>query len=275
MNNQRGIGLTEAVVYAGMIGLVSLAGYSILNSSQSFYQKTANYQNFTELQAMVIERVKDKRFWEASLANPSNEATFKCLKEHTSCYGKGGTFDLYDSGNEPVNLVASSKNPNGGLGSKGEICSEFNSVEGSDKCPYRLVLKWTPRCIDSDCTDPTVEISGNFEKKFKSAANAGINTTAYNFSIEIKEAMNDAKGACESVGGNYEQAQNTCIMPFASSVCGADQFIVGFSDGKPICKNISGFSCPAGQVLLGIDNSGAAVCGPGCSSGGTTTGSVM
>ncbi len=274
MNNNRGFSLTEIIIAVAVGAAISLVSYQILNEGYKVETKVNSSIGLLEIKQGVYEAFKNDTSFDRTLTNPANATAFNCINNLVDCAGAGGQINLYDVNNARVRgtaFVASAE----GFTYQGTACNSF-SATGNDSCPFQYRIFWSPRCpLAGACINPLLKLSAVLVFK-------PVDTTK-SFAIDVKQFeinynRTNKKAsyieACAKVGGTMISSTQ-CQLAHVNQSCPPKNWVVGFTaTGIPICAVVNGFRCPNGQVLLGVDTSGSAVCGPGCSSAGSSSGSI-
>lgn len=276
MWNNRGISIVETLIYMGLSVIVLYAAFSLTQVSRGISKSASTFVGLSEARRQIQEALKnDTAFTNSMNQNP---AVFACLRNETDCTGAGGQYTLYDAQTppSPVN-VATAVGSNDGLDKNGAPCTTFNAGSGDDTCPFRYIIRWQARCPGggAKCINPTVELTAQLDVKWRTPqVSEKLNPASYDISYLKANQTATQQSACEKMGGIF-QADKTCLMRYKGQQCPAGDFLVGFAnDGSLVCRRLQGIVCANGQVVLGIRPDGVAICGPGCASAATTSGSV-
>lgn len=270
--NNRGLSLVELLVYTGLSMVVLLGGFSLLKLSTGMQTTSSTFSSLQDARNLILEKYKNNASFQQTFNAPQNAAAFGCLKNKTSCAGRGADFTLLDENGARV-LFAAAAGSSEGLNRSGAVCSGFNAVSGNDACPFSYRTYWVPRCTGL-CMNPVVELRA--ELRFKSATDLKVplNVASYDIIFVKKDLRAKLTETCQSIGGS-PGPDNTCILGLAGPPCPPHHYIVGFTNqGQKICRHLPGYKCPTGQVLLGVNSVGTAICGPGCANPGSSSGSM-
>lgn len=269
--SQKGITLVELVIFSGISVLVLLMSVALLTSSKKVNQEMTSFVELIDVLNDIQNNLRSDNAFEKTLTDPQNAAVFSCYNNNQDCAGAGGEFALFSEDGKLYEFAGNPAQPSKGLSSLGGVCNDFNSAGGSNSCPFRYRLSWSPSCpATGSCLNPLIQVSVKLDYKPKDNP-IQINENAYTFSIYKTSFRAKLVENCAAVGGVYTPALRNCVMPFQGP-CPPHQYIIGFdANGQKKCRYLKGFKCKHGQVLLGVDATGNAVCGPGCKSPDTTT----
>ncbi|HEX7672811.1 MAG TPA: hypothetical protein VF412_01500 [Bdellovibrio sp.] len=277
IRNNKGVTLVELAIYAGLSAMVILVALSVTRVSQDMVQSSMTFAGLNEARNRILETLRDETAWKQTLANGANASTFWCLNNQVSCSGAGGTFTLVNSQGVVVSEAAR-PNSTDGLTKTGAPCSTY-SASGNSACPFRFVVSWTARCPKAtafnpnpSCINPSIEFTAALQSgtgtQFKD-----LNVAAYDIVSVKQNTSATLASTCSKMGGTL-QADNSCLMPYTNTQCPPNYYIRGFSNGQPVCQTLTAFRCQKGEVLLGVDSSGIAHCGPGCTASTSSAGSI-
>lgn len=275
--NNKGVSIVELMIYVGLSTVVILIATSIVQVSQEMVQSSTIFAGLNEARNTILMTLRDETAFKKTLAYPGNSAVFKCLNQHASCSGGGGTFTLL---NAQGNVVAEAARPNtsDGLTRIGAPCTAY-SASGNDACPFKFSVSWTARCPKAtpfnpspSCLDPSIEFAATLMVSSKTPIK-DLNPSSYAIAAVKQNTSASLSETCTKMGGTF-QPDGSCVMPYSNTQCPANSYIRGFLNGQPVCQPLLEHQCPTGQVLLGINANGVAQCGPGCTSGGSSSGAI-
>lgn len=274
MRNRNGFSLVELVIAMGLASLISVVCYQVMNESFSLEKKVSGALGITTIRQTIFENLRNATAIANTIAHPTNAAVFACVNSGTDCTGAGGQINLYDAGNNLVRGVARTGAATDGFTANGQICNAFTAA-GNDECPYQYVVSWAPRCPAGACVNPLVKFAANLDFKPVSTAKfPTMNVNQFNLNISRPNKKASFAEACAKVGGTVIPP-NRCKLGYVNNACPPQSWVTGFdSNSLPICEPIVGHSCPQGQVLIGLDATGRAYCGPGCRSLSSSSGMI-
>jgi len=271
-NSQAGFTLTEIVIVAGLIGVVTLSLTTVMNIMSKRQGEIENSSWAYDLRFEVTNAINSKKAFETytMTSNPN----LACVVNNTDCSGQGGLIRLMDTGGNPLRLVAAPGNPNQGINRRGDVCNTYGA---SPDCPFRYEVSWTPICPSSGgCKDPQVQLNS---RMLISPVASNISNTfrGGNFDLRVnrveKGSMDVAK-ICGSLGGHMEGVK--CVMKIQDPCPDpAKPFIIGYnSDGSPRCAmEATDKHCPPGGVITSISGAnGNYECMSGCAGTGAQGG---
>lgn len=259
--------------------LVITSGFSLIKSYRSETQPWDNLFWLRQLASTIQAELADDSAWEQTLnldqklyPGRPNFENFRCLREHTDCRGKGGSFLFVDRRASPQRWTSDPLDPGRGLNLTGQVCRHFPSSYGeNDYCPVRVDLSWTPRCPSAGiCIDPEIVVNGVLKVTMRYAAGfLPLNPFAYSFSIEKKSQRVATKDICLRMGFRYEDSDKSCRLrsvTHLSASCPSGSLLVGLSEAaEGICKDavlgMGDAKCPSGYFLKGVDTAGGVHCG--------------
>lgn len=275
--NSLGFSLIEIVLALGLGAIIALFGLQLIKVTKDMDASNSSTHNIDGARLLISNTLKNKLAMRNTINAAANAATFACVKNNTDCAASGGPFILYDSNNLPVPIVAAPASADG-FTYGGSACNSY-SVAGSDSCPLRYDVVWTPRCPSAGpCTNPVLEFNAALSHSPGGKREITIrNLKVYDVHYSTVSNTLSSYDACMKAGGELNGVTGKCDLLVTKPLdCPPNYWIVGFlADHTPHCEPINGFSCPMGQVLLGFDTATLeAVCGPGCASGGSTRGGI-
>jgi hypothetical protein len=272
--DSKGYSLIEVLIYLVLAMAIILGAYAVSKLSSDMSKSATTFVALHEIRNSILDNLKNDQAFKAALADSANSAVFACLNNKTSCAGAGGQYVLYDSHGVRIDSVARPGTTEG-VTKDGKACNTV-SPQGNDGCPFRYLATWAPRCPSTGtCLNPIIELKVKMELAAASADQIGaLNTSSFNLFYVKGNANAEVADTCAHIGGVLQPDQ-TCKLPQFGKSCPPHYFIRGFSNGQPVCQILNGFKCSRGQVLRGIDSSGNAVCGPGCTDpSGADSGSI-
>lgn len=264
MRNQKGFSLTEVIMAIGLASLISLISYQIIFEGYRLNKKVDGVSGINDIRQGIYEAFKNPTAFANTLAHPVNAGAFACINNGTDCAAAGGTINLYDVNNAIVRGSARVGTQDG-FTQSGIACGTFNAG-GNDDCPFRYVISWAPRCpLTGACINPLIKLSATLQyRPVDTTKLVAIKESQFNINTNRPNRKASYSEACAKVGGTMVSATQ-CHLGYVNGSCPPQSWVIGFgANGAPICGAINGFSCPQGQVLLGIDATGVARCGPGC-----------
>lgn len=148
-----------------------------------------------------------------------------------------------------------------GFTSKGTACTGY-STGGNDSCPIRLMTSWRPvNCNAGKCM---IEVTGEFT--FASQTDNTLRMLkAKNFDFRVIRGREDGslQNSCITIGGSFNQAQNTCTVQSFFTTCPAGQYLVQANNFGPItCRPFLGYGpvCQTGSAAVGVKDDGSIDC---------------
>ena len=274
MSNNQGFALTEIIIAVGVASILSLVSYQLLTEGYKVEKKVNSAIGLVEIKQGIYEAFKNETSFDKTLGNPANAVAFNCINNLTDCAAAGGQINLYDVNNAIVRGSALVSTQDG-LTYQGTACNSF-SANGNDDCPFQYRIYWAPRCpLSGACINPLIKLSAVLDfKPVDTSKMHSIDVKQYEIHFNRTNKKASYIEACIKVGGTMISATQ-CQLGHVNQSCPPKNWIIGFSAaGVPICAVINGFRCPNGEVLLGVDAGGNAVCGPGCSSASNSSGSI-
>jgi type II secretory pathway pseudopilin PulG len=200
-----------------------------------------------------------------SLALATDDLGSACLRTRKNCSINNGAYT-------PLSLVAGNGSPlvrreiaNWGFDAKAATCSSFPS----ERCPFRYEVSWQSSCLGAACAVPHLRSRGRLV--VHDSVRQIINSNKYDFEISLGQMIGSAEQSCTALGGTYVLGSPPgCALPLTGScpddANGVPQVVTGYDSvartkicGSPLF--LTG-SCLFGQVMIGIDAAGSAVCRP-------------
>lgn len=282
---ENGFTIIEILIATGLAAILTVSTLAILKTTRTTSSNLNSMQALHEIKYFIVANIKNEvAFNRTVAANPA----MACLNATSApfCAGQGRTqITLVDANGAPLAGVSTRGNASQGIRADGEPCSTFSATGTSANCPFRFEVEWEPRC---PATGNCAHAENFFNIKLLYAPGAGnlrkVNTSTFNFTIARSDLKSDRQSAlieaCNAAGGNTigSGASLSCSLPYRNIVCTPPQVVIGFNaDMSPICGSLNGgvrWRCPPGGVLLGIDNTGRAVCGNGCDPTGAGSGMI-
>lgn len=113
------------------------------------------------VQANVQLLLANTQAWTHTIKD-ANNTTLQCLDPDlpsSNCDPAGGPFLIQLR--DPANQIYIGTGTQGfSLG--GSSCNNFDSVNGSDTCPFQIQVRWLPVCANgAACTNPQIQISSD------------------------------------------------------------------------------------------------------------------
>lgn len=269
---QKGFTLVEILISVGVIA-------TLMGGVATYVKLTGDVKRKLDM-GLVLENVRENLTttinspgaWNMTVEKNSN---LECLKINSPGCTNGATGDIsiYSISGEIVNASA----PNAGFDRTGTPCNTFNATAGDAACVFKYRIQWVAQCTFAPCRDPQVRIVTSLlyspnDPKLKDE----VHTDKYSFSFYRSETVhNPIEAVCVSLGGIFDSATNSCQLPWAGFSCPAGQMLRGLNSANiPQCYNPASVSCGAGGGLMrAIRPDGTAFCAAlSCSSWTAPTG---
>jgi len=155
MLGQKGFTLTNILVTVSLIA----GGFAAWKINASRQERKAMKRTLEASAAKLSEQVqaqlKNDFAWQNTIRGRENKP-LACLTEQTSCAGKAGLIAVRDIAGL---VVVDSIPARNGFTAQGAACTEF-SENGNDDCPFRMEVRWEPRCKEDCVKPPMVVIRG-------------------------------------------------------------------------------------------------------------------
>jgi len=154
----------------------------------------------------VQKQLKHDLAWKNTIKASENKL-LACLRENTSCTGKGGLIAVRD----PLNRVTlDSTIPVNGYSPDGAICSWF-SDQGNDDCPFRLEVRWEPNCNDTCVKPDSVTFTATMTFRPDPNRKFAFNEHRYGFNI-TRDTYSTEPRSCAQVKANGQDQDGTYFI---------------------------------------------------------------
>ena len=178
LKKQHGFSIIQVMIAAAILSMVALGATKLLKQMNKANLSSITISSVGRAQKDFIQAIEDDVAWQATVEAPENAAVLGCLidlNDGDDCtdttIGGGNFFRLLTrkDADGVSKVIYDSVNPVQGLTVGGATCTEFDSVNGNDRCPIRINLTVKLNCPPggSPCKDPSVVISAQFIYKSK------------------------------------------------------------------------------------------------------------
>lgn len=270
LDRQFGFSISEILVALGVASVVSLAGASLMSSSQQKLNRNEAKLVALELLQQTKNSLNSPADWQKTLE--LNSAKLDCLKNPSiECSRNTQLIEVYTSTNSPLfGPDHSLTEADSGFTARGKPCDSFDLVNGNDSCPLRVEVVFRPLCPETgECKNVDAHFEISVLSKTKDGGSLLGSTQALKDRVVKKNMSLAYFETCESIP-NAQWVNGQCQLNFPRVACtNSNEFVLGFEDdGRPICGPMSVQVCPTGQVFRGIASDGQAIC-EGCTSAGS------
>jgi len=132
-----------------------------------------------------------------------------CLRERTSCTGKGGLLSVRDKLNR---VVYDPNTPANGFTIDGTVCSYF-SESGADDCPFRMDLRWEPLCTGGCVNPETATITARLLFRPGPEFTVPFDESLYGFSFSREAAPTDPRSCLQLLASGQDKDGSYIIRP--------------------------------------------------------------
>lgn len=259
IRSHSGFTLVEVMLGVGILGIFVL-GIGYLTSLNTKAQMSFQSDEWLEqYRAELMRALQDETAWAQMIADPANTG-FDCLRTHSDCTAVSTTPERILVKDRDGRVISDTSQPTSGFDVRGQPCTTFDGVNGSDQCPYRVGVSWRAFCA-INCVNPEVRVRVDFVHK-PGPGTPQKNITRYNFKLYRNSSPDTVATTCANQGGTL--VGGVCVID-STPTCSAGQAVVGFTaEGEKICGALSAtYSCPPNQFLQGVDPNGNPICS-GC-----------
>jgi type II secretory pathway pseudopilin PulG len=257
---QSGATLVETLIAAGLIGIASSVLVSAISTAMDMKMKRQSSQVVSTFREKLIGSINSTNGWVETVSK--NGIT--CLQaapgvlNPPGCTGGNGWRRIRIFDGSPTQLTGWDDD-NLGFDHQFKPCI-FTDVNW---CPFRFVVQWRPICESpASCVAPLIDIRGFLyvNERFKDHLTGG--PGRFNFDFVRGVATSNAKRECLSLGGTFNDATSSCVLPTPVGTCPAGQIVVGIinGSGQIECAPLTLNSCPSGSYVKGVDKSGNLIC---------------
>lgn len=249
IKSNKGFSITEVMVTAGLIGIVSVGATNLISNMQKEQRRNVLLQVLASKKIQIENLIKNQNSWAYTIADATNNANMACLRLQKRC---DGTF-LPDAPTNMVDTTASDIYVNNtareiaiydgagaifvdgrqssntaGFTESGQACSGFSytTASGNDACPIGYVVNWR---ATSNVANPQIYVMA---KLVYNPSNAS----------PFKNFVNASAFATNDKFGKYD----VNIIRTATSVSKTFTFLSPGSAGAANCSGSGYGSCATG-----------------------------
>lgn len=261
---QAGFGMVEVLIAAAISGMIIMSIVSIVSYSLRQSKQISTINNVDNFRKNIVNSIEHDYAWQAMI-NDTRNRSLDCLREKVTCKKAEGPIATMNANGEIVFDATVAEN---GFRFDGTLCKGFDAQKGNDQCPLRFDMQWRALCVDTDCLNPQVEITGKLLFKPKDQKLI-LNTGMRDIFFVRGEFKNTLEASCRSMQGQFNEVTQTCVLPMTGS-CPALQAVTGFDEnGRKVCSPIKELlagayktPCPDSQFAYGFDEQGNVLCRP-------------
>jgi Tfp pilus assembly protein PilV len=272
-NRSSGFSLVEILIGSTLIIVGILANTSTLTAYLAEVKGATQKQTITVFKNRIVQLVQSSD----DLSRMGAAQGDDCLKSRLNCAAGTNVLAPLSITEASGAVLTNNANERLGFNSSALPCTDFPSRA----CPFRYEVSWRAICAPglSGCEAPMFQIVGNFFA-FEGLTQK-YNVQNYSFTMNLGQVIGTYEQSCTSIGGTYVSGNPPeCQLPLSGQcpldASGARQILYKFDrvantkQCRPIMWDIS---CPADNVMVGINLDGTAACRPKrftCCNGTTT-----
>jgi hypothetical protein len=167
--NNRGITIVEVIVSAGMTAIVATGIATMMQNSATEQRKVVLLDTLKNQKQKFEYLVRDQASWTATVNNSNNSAAlFNYIRSSSQVTVTGATYSspikviLTDAAGSWTmsNFLGPADTAGNGLTEKGQLCTNFSTVAGTDSCPisYRLLIGAECPASATTCGNPQLKV---------------------------------------------------------------------------------------------------------------------
>ncbi|HEX7672809.1 MAG TPA: hypothetical protein VF412_01490 [Bdellovibrio sp.] len=257
--SQKGISLVSVIVALAIVSIGFFAVNSSLLTSlnvKSHLNMDANIAVFRSkvisslANAATLDQILQLNSAMACEANRSDCSSMKGIDSNVIVVGPDGT------------KLTDATNASFGFTKDGSTCTTYDATSGSDECPFRFDVTWTPICPPSgSCANPQNKFKGTFSFKGKQLTLDAIKMKKFNFVVIPSHYNNSLESNCTAIKGVFNSANGSCTLPL-EGMCPNGQVVVGLdtTTNQKTCGYLFSGMCSPGYKISNVDSSGNLTC---------------
>lgn len=164
--NQKGFSITEVLVAAGLLSIISLGVAALMETMSKEQRRTTLFTALKDTKQRIEANIRDQTSWTNTL-NDVASGLPACIRANIACAVPGAPIKiiLKDAANNVAfNQLDWSDVGSNGFTANGAACNTFNggAGAGNDDCiySYRLVYMFSCPGSASPCVNPLIKITG-------------------------------------------------------------------------------------------------------------------
>ncbi|MCB0343392.1 MAG: prepilin-type N-terminal cleavage/methylation domain-containing protein [Bdellovibrionales bacterium] len=277
VKNERGLSLVELLVTIGIFSIILSVTLTMMADMLRVQSHLSFRYAVQDLRDSIKTLINHEVPWDNTVSyNGTDQNDTACLKDVANSFEcKTAAENTSNDIPNKIRAIVNSSNDlaydldidNGrGFDKNGSACSTYPSIE----CPIGVRAQWKPMigagCTTASCKSPTVTVEVTFEK-YQGTGSFPVNIARYNFDLMRPGVPATVNTMCQSIGGTYDNATGLCALPSGDGT-GQDPEALceslngAFVDGGCSFTNPAVGSCPAGQMMTGINADGTKQCQP-------------
>ncbi len=255
--------LIEVVVAFGISAFVVALSSSLIFESKKIESSQQRQFWLSARRMYMQEMIKSSTGWNLILSlNPS----MSCFQNNSSC----SSYTNPQSLKLPfATQVLDGTNSKTGLTNTGDLCEEFDAINGNATCPIGIKPRWQAICDNSNCLHAQPKVTVEFYERDK-ISTANIHLKSQDLILFKDPKLEALNNVCTGMGGVL--SGTSCDIPALTTSCDPNNskgsgasFPIGFdSTGVVTCGKPNPGQCASSDIAVGFDSNGGILCEPAC-----------